>query len=61
MHVARVGSSTTLVDLAAVSLEELRNSADPVLLESESRVLHDAADPWIEALKMQSAQGDSGC
>ena len=58
---ARVGSSTTLVDLSVVSLKELRNSVDPVLLESESQVLQDASDPWLEALKMQSAQGGSGC
>jgi len=50
-----------LVDLSVVSLKELRNSVDPVLLESESQVLQDASDPWLEALKMQSAQGGSGC
>jgi hypothetical protein len=61
VHVARVGSSATLVDLTAVSLAELRSSADPVLEQSRSRMLREAGDPWFEALKLQSATGGSNC
>lgn len=50
-----------LVDLSAVSLEDLRSSADPLLKRSEVRALQEAGNPWFEVLKMQSAAGGNGC
>jgi len=61
VHVTLVGSSSALVDLSAVSLAELRTSADPELKRSEARIVHEAGSPWFEVLKMQSAGSDSGC
>jgi FXSXX-COOH protein len=50
-----------LVDLTAVSLAALRDSVDPVLEQSKSRMLSEAGDPWLEALKLQSAASGSSC
>lgn len=61
VHVTYMGSSSALVDLSAVSLAELRTSVDPELKRSEARIVHEAGNPWFEALKMQSASGGSGC
>ena len=61
MHVAPVGSTVVLVDLTAVSLAALRDSVDPVLEQSKSRMLSEAGDPWLEALKLQSAASGSSC
>jgi len=50
-----------LIDLTGMSLTALRTCADPALRRSVDNLLSEADDPWIAALRLQSAQGDSGC
>jgi hypothetical protein len=44
-----------------VSLNALRASADPALRRSVAKLLDEADDPWIAALRLQSASGGNGC
>jgi len=50
-----------LIDLTGMSLTALRASTDPALRRSVANLLSEADDPWIAALRLQSAGSDSGC
>ena len=50
-----------LIDLTGVSLNALRACTDPALRQSVANLLSEADDPWIAALRLQSASGASSC
>ena len=50
-----------LIDLTGVSLTALRACTDPALRRSVENLLSEADDPWIAALRLQSASGGGGC
>jgi hypothetical protein len=56
-----VSLRSELIDLTGVSLNALRVSADPALRRTVARLLDEADDPWIAALRLQSASGSGNC
>jgi len=56
-----VSLRSELIDLTGVSLNALRASADPALRRSVAKLLDEADDPWIAALRLQSATGGGNC
>lgn len=50
-----------LIDLTGVSLNALRACTEPALRRSVATLLSEADDPWIAALRLQSASGASNC
>jgi len=56
-----VSLRSELIDLTGMSLNALRESADPALRRTVARLLAEADDPWIAALRLQSASGTSSC
>ncbi|MEV6603862.1 hypothetical protein [Kutzneria sp. NPDC051319] len=50
-----------LIDLTDVSLNALRACTEPALRRSVANLLSEADDPWIAALRLQSASGASSC
>ncbi|QUQ62444.1 hypothetical protein [Kutzneria sp. CA-103260] len=50
-----------LIDLTGMSLTALRACTDPALSRSVANLLSEADDPWIAALRLQSASGGNGC
>jgi hypothetical protein len=50
-----------LIDLTGVSLTALRACTDPALRRSVANLISEADDPWLAALRLQSAAGGSGC
>jgi hypothetical protein len=56
-----VSLRSELIDLTGVSLNALRACTDPALRLSVSNLLAEADDPWMAALRLQSAQSGGGC
>ena len=61
MREPEVRLRSELIDLTGASLDDVRTSTDLRLRHCLRILLREADNPWLAALRLQSASGQSNC